>query len=435
MTLNKRSAIFSRLSCFVIYLFVFVTSRPCFGVSYFEALPSEAEGKMIARVEVSGLQRTQYKVVKRELLFDLGDIFRAEAFELSLARLRNLRIFRAVVPLLQLDDEKRVHIRIEVDEKWTTIPVVRGGGGGGTSFFIIGAYDINSFGLYQELGSQYENYSGASSVVAWYRNPRWRDERQRLSLDVGTLSRIAQVYNNGTAENQYLLRKKRLSFSLERELLDGFVLGVGVDGGEESFSTQYEHVPSEPRPSSGNGTFARFSLRLGELNSFDYLVDGQSLELSLDVARRAWSDYNFYRLVSTVSFFRLLPLRGNFASRVSVGTSDATQLQHRFALGGLENVRGFFDGEFRGQSFAFGNLELRIPSFENPWFVSHHVLFYDVLKNYRNRRQSDAVAQSAGTGVRFLVPKIYRLVVRADYGWVLTPRKGQGVSFGMQQYF
>ena len=42
---------------------------------------------------------------------------------------------------------------------------------------------------------------------------------------------------------------------------------------------------------------------------------------------------------------------------------------------------------------------------------------------------------SAGVGMRFSVPQVYRLMLRIDYAWSLVGPQTQGVTLGLNQFF
>ena len=85
---------------------------------------------------------------------------------------------------------------IDVDEKWTTIPVVRGQFGGGTPLRVAGLYDIHSFGRLWTLGAEGRKYGDAPwGGVAWARHPRFLQGQHVHGFEVWRQFRLRTVYD------------------------------------------------------------------------------------------------------------------------------------------------------------------------------------------------------------------------------------------------
>lgn len=104
------------------------------------------------------------------------------------------------------------------------------------------------------------------------------------------------------------------------------------------------------------------------------------------------------------------------------------RLLHRYAnylndfitLGGNTRLRGYPTGTFGGQDLLAFNLEFRSRPFEILKTQLGGTVFYDAgdaFYGFDNLRMK----QSAGAGLRLLLPQINRIVIRADWGFPLTP--------------
>lgn len=104
------------------------------------------------------------------------------------------------------------------------------------------------------------------------------------------------------------------------------------------------------------------------------------------------------------------------------------RLLHRYAnylndftsLGGNTRLRGYPSGRFGGKDLVAFNLEFRLRPFEILKTQLGAAVFYDAgdaFYGFENLR----VKQSAGVGLRLLLPQINRIVIRADWGFPLTP--------------
>jgi hypothetical protein len=113
-----------------------------------------------------------------------------------------------------------------------------------------------------------------------------------------------------------------------------------------------------------------------------------------------------------------------------------TRLLHRYAnylndfttLGGNTRLRGYPTGTFGGKDLLAFNLEFRLRPFEILKTQLGAAVFYDAgdaFDDFTNLR----IKQSAGFGLRLLLPQINRIVIRADWGFPLT----QGYRYGDQR--
>lgn len=116
-----------------------------------------------------------------------------------------------------------------------------------------------------------------------------------------------------------------------------------------------------------------------------------------------------------------------FGERVGRLVLDA-RLLHRYAnylndfttLGGNTRLRGYPTGTFGGKDLLAFNLEFRSRPFEILKAQLGGTLFYDAgdaFYGFENLRMK----QSAGFGLRLLLPQVNRIVIRGDWGFPLTP--------------
>jgi outer membrane protein assembly factor BamA len=408
-------------------------------------------GRRVADVRVEGLGRTNSRVVTRELLIAPRDTLDPALVALSVQRLKNLRIFRSASARVEpAPDSGDPIVVFTVEEKWTVIPVTRFGGGGGSAFFVIGAYDLNLLGGYYDAGGQYENFNGIHGATLWFRDPRLFDERQKLSLEVGSQGRSRAVRAGARSElvGAYVHERRSVGAFFDREAFPWLTLGVGLEIFAERFGDSrltLEEQRANARndftlPSSARTVLAHGRATVGQINLDDWLFDGQQIELRLATAKpliRSQRDY--HRIQAQGVFYRILPFHQNVALRLGVGETDAVELPDRFFIGGLDHVRGYLDGEFVGSRAWWFNAEYRVPSLRTRLVVLQHVVFADTGDAAgewsRLRPFHSSTPRSAGAGLRLIVPPIARFNVRVDYAFALTRVRGRGIVFGMQQFF
>lgn len=414
---------------------------------FFPAKSHAQETRLIVEIKVIGLERTREEIVRNELLLKEGDLYDKRLLEESLIKLRNMFLFRYVLAELHDESENKVRIDLVLDEKWTLIPVMRGGGGGGTQFFIVGVYDINVAGRYFELGTQYEEYSGAPGLVAWYKNRRFLGRNMFARAEGGQRSRSRSLFNGeGELTGAFGAQKRFANAFLLKELHPYLSVGLGGELTSETFPTRILNYQQSEANLKNNFTsptaqtlkILNFELDLGRLASDELVIEGLLSEINLDRSvSLSGPEPNFYKLRVKNSAFLELPHKAVIGVRYQLGTTNA-ELPNGFFLGGLEHARGFLEDEFYGQSYSLFNFEARIPSFYERWFALHHIAFSDFVRVRENQTNGlkfwDGMQKSVGTGVRLVVPKIHRMVVRLDYAWVLGS-SSKGLTFGMQQFF
>ncbi len=405
---------------------------------------------VIDKIAIVGLGRTSQKVVHREIRIKPGQaVDRAQVLE-AVQRLRNLQIFNSVEGSIVPGENRDTTLRLEVEERWTTLPFARATGGGGTMSFILGLYDINVLGDYFELGAQYENLTGAHSAVLWFREPRVFSRYLRVGGDGWLTTRNRDIFAfEGDLQGGFTLRRNRLHVFTDVELHRYFAVGSRVDANWDNV-TEANLGPDRLELNQLNNldvyqrtrqVFLGTYLRMGRLDFDRFLVGGQEARLEIDRAQQLWGAQNaFWRINMTNLMFWRLRHNANLGLQLRLGYTGTNLLHFQNFLGGFESVRGFGDGQFRGRAFWHGNLEYRIPSLQTSWIVLQHAAFADVGRVGATARDvlgttAGNTAASAGGGIRIISPKVFRLSIRFDLAYALYPQSGLGISFGTQQFF
>ena len=119
------------------------------------------------------------------------------------------------------------------------------------------------------------------------------------------------------------------------------------------------------------------------------------------------------RFVSPRLGFGRLILDGEFFDRYH------NYLNRQFALGGDNRLRGYLK-PFTGANLVAMNAELRSTSLDILSAQVGAVAFYDV-GDAKNHIENFRLKQSVGLGLRVLFPQFDRIVMRADWGFPLTP--------------
>ena len=141
---------------------------------------------------------------------------------------------------------------------------------------------------------------------------------------------------------------------------------------------------------------------------------------NIEYASRGRNDALFQaaaRFVSPRLGFGRLIVDGAFFDRYQ------NYLNRRFALGGDNRLRGYAPGRFTGASLVAMNAELRTTSLDILSAQVGAAAFYDV-GDVSDRVDRFQLKQSAGVGLRVLFPEFDRIVMRADWGFPLSPGYG-----------
>ncbi len=182
----------------------------------------------------------------------------------------------------------------------------------------------------------------------------------------------------------------------------------------------------------------------------NYLASGTGLSLSHDTRNSAFwpskglyilsqftafrkellSKYNVVKWITDVRFFQKL-----FRSRhilalqfVNYETFGDTPLRELAALGGPNNLRGFYQGRYRANSMLSFISECRfhlIGRFSTCVFGGIGSVY-----NHYNEIRPESMKYSFGGGLRFSILKKEKLNIRVDYGYSSKLNQGLYITFG-----
>ncbi|NOZ54085.1 MAG: BamA/TamA family outer membrane protein [Gammaproteobacteria bacterium] len=411
-----------------------------------------AEGQLVGHIVIQGLERTNSVVVERELLISSGKPLELQALQESVQRLKNLRIFNVVNARLVRNPKAadgEIIVIFELQEVWTTVPILKINQGGDTTYVVAGVFDINIGGNYVEAGAQYESWNGEPGGVIWFRDPYFMNSRFRLGGDIWAVKRPRDLYEaDGSEQGRFVLYRRRANLFFDRELSNQLTLGLGLAFNKDSFLNSEltsgrlsdATVLQLQDKGASRSVLARAFFRVGRLDYDNYLLRGAVSELTLAQAVPALgSDDEFYRAEWDSQAFWRLSHEANLAARLRLGASNSDDLQHLFYVGGFEHVRGYLDGQLRGSRYWQANLEYRIAGFKRPWVVLQSTVFFDMAQV--NSTTSDTgvgsgdTFYSTGVGFRIISPKIHRFIGRFDFALNTSHPATSRFSFGVQQFF
>lgn len=405
-------------------------------------------GEPVAEVAVDST-RTRPEAVRRLLETQAGAPFEPAAWARDLRRLRNTAWFYDVAAEESAGDGGRV-LRLSLKDKFSTIPILKYKQGGGSSLFTAGLYDVNLFGRRIEGGAQYERFNGRDGGVAWTRVPGFLGWRNRLGAEgyLHTMD-LPLLTLDGAAQARIENRETKGAVWIQRELGGRWQAGAGLMAARN----RLEAVEREPGDAARNAVFATAhpldggrtvaltaGLSWGGLDLEGHQVRGVEAGVTGEFARpELGSDFRYEKGEARLLWGALPAPRWNLAAQLRLGSKSGRELQHKFYIGGLDTARGFVDGQFRGEHMWLANLEARPTLIERPLWVLQGNLFADVsrawdARNFAADGFEDPVL-SVGAGLRIILQRVYRAVLRVDVARTLEPVERVGFSVGLQQFF
>lgn len=410
----------------------------------------------IVEVRFSGLERTSPSWIESYLGLELPvrltrpDIVRIQR------KLLTTGVFTDVKAAVEPRDDKldTYTLWLQVEEKWTTIPVVRGVYGGGTPLRVLGVYDIHAFGRLLTLGGEARKYGDAPpGFILYGRDPRNQGGRNYFGAEYWREFRRRQVFDKdetvrGTLGTDVSISKIKLStpFTRDKTPRASFSWRYGLDfellrDNPTSFEPVYDYAGDSTVPTDmGDLSRKHSQSRLLATILYDDVEINQLEEDGLRAKLRVGPNITSGRSHSLAEleafYYRMLPLDINFASHVFFGQSTLNEVSSLYFLGGFDSVRGLPDGIAYGTRSGFLNLELRHVSLKQKYVWLQPVLFADAGNAGSEWRiLRDDIRSSAGAGLRIAIPQVYRLIFRIDYAVSTDGSGSRGITAGMNQFF
>jgi hypothetical protein len=352
-------------------------------------------------------------------------------------------------------DPKSFILEIDLNEKWTTIPVVRAAFGGGTPLAVVGIYDTHAFGSLWTLGGELQRYGTAPwGGVVWARAPRAVDGRYVHGIEVWRQFRVRTAYDDHDEE----LGTIRSDWSMLRILLLAPFQLANVLTGSRNWRGGLDLRLRNEAPSTYNISTDASSeevpdgIRLS--NEYTRQVHGLLNLVYDNMQADQQFEYSGLRLTAlsgpmfendTVTsrseleaflFYYHQPWRSTFASHGFIGQTTNNSVASQYFLGGFESIRGIPDGAVYGTRASYFNFEWRYISAKWRYLWLQNVAFVDTGGAGQDwQEMGDNYRSSIGTGVRLAVPQVYRLMFRIDYAWSLDQPGTSGITAGMNQFF
>ena len=386
----------------------------------------------IGRIDIIGNERTQDRVIRREMRLDEGELYSGSKLRRSRQRLNNLQYFEEVnIDTRSRAEDDLLDLEVQLRERAT------GQFSAGLGFssvedviFTVSMVQNNLFGRGQSLSANAYLGGISQDFSLSFREPWLYGLPIGLGVSVFNRAEDFQTFDvNRTGASLSLGRAigefTRLSAAYRYEVLD--ISNLSANASDLLQQSQGESATSSVTPSIVRDSRDNvFNPSEGSLNSFEIQLAGLG------------GDNRYYRAIGNTTWYFALPaemtgfVRGRFGFGDGFG-DNVLPASERFFLGGVTTIRGF---EFRdigpkddagnplgGTSFAQFNVEIG----RSLGTVLRVVAFVDVGNVYGPDNDFDigSVRRSAGLGIRIVTPIG---PIRLDYGFKLDKKAGESAG-------
>ena len=404
------------------------------------------EGK-VEKIKIEGAKRTKPNVILRELRFKEGDVINAKLIQRSVQRLYATQIF---------DD---VDIAINPGSKPGLFEIVVDVSEDNNATITLGAAYSKSNGVMGQISLQDKNFLGRGDTAAIglefdgddhnfnynlsYVKP-WLDKKETMAkFHIYNVSNTASDYDrNGDKIAEYDRKRvgQEITFSRATSEFTRTYLSLkhshdtykGPDsGGLQYYEPSFDQMLTNPNSPyyKYNGKWPataeeRRKENFGDVWSvgLSHVYDsrdnpletrkGKRMEYSIE---QGFGDFSYTKFDADFRYYYPIGKKNVLAWDTEIGYAFGNMpLSRRFRLGGSNNLRGYEDDQFRGNSILRTSLEYRIPFAK----MVSGILFTDIGYAWDKRDESqfglDKLKVGYGLGLRVKTPMG---PVKLDYGF------------------
>ncbi|MBK8202482.1 MAG: BamA/TamA family outer membrane protein [Bdellovibrionales bacterium] len=286
------------------------------------------------------------------------------------------------------------------------------------------------------------------ALELWFKNPRLFGKPQGIDLQYWNTRRIRIKYDQDKSDPEikrgFLHEREKVYADYFRDISSKVTLRFSLEYNKDSFSTKllpdsviHKNGPNLSLPPPTELLISKVGLEVGDIEGEPQALSGQSIGAHFGYANSLDSSADsFVQIDLSFHLFKSILPRWQLAQRLIAGVTSTQVLQYWYYLGGLDRIRGFADNRFAGSHFAVSNSETRYLLFEKPSYLIQGVGFVDFgAVGDEASEMTKVKAASLGAGLRLILPKFYRFIVRLDYAKPILKSDTMNRSFGVQQFF
>jgi len=397
---------------------------------------------VVGQIVFQGNHRTKTKVLAREMLLGVGDLFDEVLFEASLQRIRNLGLYYKVSgEVAPITGTRNMRLTVRVHEKWAILPLPQidvsdeGNVKAGISYT-----DYNFQGEDQRLKIKAKHAFGTAaasergdSAAIELALPEFHDRPYDLDVAVGwATDGEAATRSDLTTTDEGDATSVDLDLGVHRFWREGTNrrrMGVGL-------TVNYVDQTSDTGESQSRWINSiGFDHSLDSVDDFTYTFEGHRWDYSVQLfTTTLGSTANALKLDMGYQWFWKFD-EHNLTARARTGYTvgpDAADVG--FDVGGGSSLRGIDKDSLNGAGMWLGNLEYRSP---RAWEWLGGAAFVDVgsAGELYDLVDPGRVAVGGGVGLRIYIARLVGVVLRLDLAYGYHPDEGVNpkVYFSLRQ--
>ncbi len=399
--------------------------------------------QIIDTVILKGLTKTSPEYIRGLIDCKKGKPFNVEALKYDEQLLNNLNLFFSVQSDYQADSSQtHFTVYLIIEESTYIYPLVLASGFKDAFKLQAGLSNINLKGEQKTIGFLYQYYD-RHSFSAFYKVPRHKNNKTGHDIYVGKYSTVEPLYFGNTVSS--------FNFDNYSIALNGrywFTQKLKLESGVTPIYERYQQMDNVEIPlNEKEFEFMKFRLNF----SIDYNNLNYRFERINGLRFNIYGETIQTHKVPMASFFMLrtnlikhykFKKKGNFSIRHSFGVSTNTDSPFSpFVLDGFLNLRGIGNRVARGTGIQFINTEYRHTVYTHRLFLAQLIGFVDAgnlrpaTESWQTLFNPNYTNVFTGLGIRLHARKVYKTILRLDYGVKVSDSYTGGFSFGIDQFF
>jgi outer membrane protein assembly factor BamA len=407
----------------------------------------KAESQVIKAIEWQGLKKTKRSYISRFLTFQVGEELDSAKILTTRQQLLNLRIFREVSFEVKAADTGFVTVAFIVPEIITTVPILDFGGIKGNLFLQAGLENAHWLGNGSFFKIYYQHSNGHSFFWKHYTPFLGANTRWGLRTNLIRLSTLEPAKFRGTSLQTAYYDYE--NFAVNASLVYQFEVGKTLEfGGGYQFEKFVKNTARTPSGDTNLNTLSDDGILLKSVYSvnrvnFKGVAEkgfNHSLYAESVVGNRQYGF--FFKVFDEFKIFLNPADKVTWAFRARVGIASNSQNPFApFILDSFKNIRGVGNHVDRGTAEITLNIEHRYQFWRKKWGILQSVLFVDAGSwrtaggGFSDLADTQIMQTFAGGGLRFHIPQLNNMALRADYAFDCRKPKVNGLVIGLGQFF